>query len=185
MRFGREGATAEELLAEIGEEELVRVLRDLGEEPHARRVARAITRARLQHPIRTTGDLYRVVRAALGPGRGRIDPATRTFQALRIATNRELEGIPSAVEQAGRLLRPGGRLAVIAFHSLEDRLVKRAFRRLSGRCVCPPGTFACQCQPERLLEILTPKPVTAGPDELADNPRARSAKLRVAARRSG
>jgi 16S rRNA (cytosine1402-N4)-methyltransferase len=185
MRFGREGATAAELLVEIEEEALVRVLREFGEEPRAKRVARAIIRARLKQPIRTTGELHRIVRAALGPGRGRIDPATRTFQALRIATNRELETLPSAIDQAARLLRPGGHLAVIAFHSLEDRLVKRALRRLSGRCVCPPGTFACQCHPERLLEILTPKPVTAGPDELAQNPRARSAKLRVAARRSG
>jgi 16S rRNA (cytosine1402-N4)-methyltransferase len=185
MRFGSEGPTAAEILAEAREEELVQFLRDLGEEPHARRVARAIARARLRQPIRTTGELYRVVRAALGPGRGRIDPATRTFQALRIATNHELEGIPAAVEQAARLLSPGGRLAVIAFHSLEDRLVKRTLRRLSGRCVCPPGTFACQCHPERLLEVLTPKPVTPGPEELADNPRARSAKLRVAARSGG
>jgi 16S rRNA (cytosine1402-N4)-methyltransferase len=185
MRFGQEGATAAQVLSEIGEEALVRVLREFGEEPRAKRVARAILRARLQQPIRTTGELHRIVRAALGPGRGRIDPATRTFQALRIATNRELETLPSAIDQAARLLRPGGRLAVIAFHSLEDRLVKRALRRLSGRCVCPPGTFACQCQPERVLEILTPKPITPDPDELAHNPRARSAKLRVAARRSG
>jgi 16S rRNA (cytosine1402-N4)-methyltransferase len=185
MRFDSEGPTAAELLAEISEEELVRVLRDFGEEPHARRVARAITRARLRQPIRTTGELHRIVRAALGPARGRIDPTTRTFQALRIATNHELEGIPSAVDQAARLLRPGGRLAVIAFHSLEDRLVKRALRRLSGRCVCPPGSFACQCNPERLLTILTPKPVTATAAEVVHNPRARSAKLRVAVRRSG
>jgi 16S rRNA (cytosine1402-N4)-methyltransferase len=185
MRFGREGPTAAELLSDIEEEALVRVLREFGEEPRAKRVARAIVRARLKQPIRTTGALYRIVRSALGPGRGRIDPATRTFQALRIATNRELEALPSAIDQAARLLKPGGRLAVIAFHSLEDRLVKRALRRLSGRCVCPPGTFACQCQPEHLLEILTPKPVTPGADELAHNPRARSAKLRVAARRSG
>ena len=184
MRFGRSGESAAELLAEVGEEELVRVLREFGEEPRARRVARAIIRARLKQPIRTTGELHRVVRAALGPSRSRIDPATRTFQALRIATNRELEGIPDALEQAGRLLRPGGRMAVIAFHSLEDRLVKRTLRRLSGRCVCPPGTFACNCQPERLLEILTPRPLTADPEEVAENPRARSAKLRVAARRA-
>jgi 16S rRNA (cytosine1402-N4)-methyltransferase len=124
------------------------------------------------------------VHTALGRARGRIDPATRTFQALRIATNRELEGISPAIEQAARLLRPGGRLAVIAFHSLEDRLVKRALRHLSGRCVCPPGSFACSCQPERLLEILTPRPVTPDEAEVAANPRARSAKLR-AARRAG
>jgi len=184
MRFGPEGATAAELLAEAEEEELVQILRDLGEEPRARRVARAIVRARTKQPIRTTGELRQVVLSALGPSRGRIDPATRTFQALRIATNRELEGIAPAIEQAARLLRPGGRLAVIAFHSLEDRIVKRALRRLSGRCVCPPGSFACACQPERLLEILTPRPVTPGDAEVADNPRARSARLR-AARRAG
>jgi 16S rRNA (cytosine1402-N4)-methyltransferase len=185
MRFGRDGATVADLLTDIEEEELVRALREFGEEPRARRVARAIVRARQKQPIRTTGELNRVVHAALGQRRGRIDPSTRTFQALRIAINRELESIPSAIDQAARLLRPGGRLAVIAFHSLEDRLVKRALRRLSGRCVCPPGSFACQCRPDRLLEVLTPKPVTPGPEELADNPRARSAKLRVAARRSG
>ncbi len=185
MRFGHEGPTAAEILAEVGEEELVRFLRDLGEEPRARRVARAIAHARMRQPIRTTGELYRVVRAALGPGHGHIDPATRTFQALRIATNRELEGLPSALEQAAQLLRPGGHLAAIAFHSLEDRLVKRTLRRLSGRCVCPPGTLVCQCHPERLLEILTPKPVVPGPEELAENPRARSAKLRVAVRSGG
>lgn len=184
MRFGRDGATVADLLTDIEEEELVRTLREFGEEPRARRVARAIVRARQKQPIRTTGELRRVVHAALGQRRGRIDPSTRTFQALRIAVNRELESLPSALDQAARLLRPGGRLAVIAFHSLEDRLVKRALRRLSGRCVCPPGSFACQCRPDRLLEVLTPKPVTPGPEELADNPRARSAKLRVAARRS-
>ncbi|MBZ5588069.1 MAG: 16S rRNA (cytosine(1402)-N(4))-methyltransferase RsmH [Acidobacteriia bacterium] len=182
MRFGPGGTTAAEILADIGEEDLVRVLRDFGEEPRAKRVARAIVRARMKQAIRTTGELRQVVLSALGPARGRIDPATRTFQALRIATNRELEGIPPAIEQAARLLRPGGRLAVIAFHSLEDRLVKRALRHLSGRCVCPPGSFACSCQPERLLEILTPRPATPDEAEVADNPRARSAKLRVARR---
>jgi 16S rRNA (cytosine1402-N4)-methyltransferase len=184
MRFGPSGPTAADLVADLSEEELVGVLRDLGEEPRARRVARAIVRARLRRPLSTTGELRRVVHGALGTARGRIDPATRTFQALRIATNRELEGIPPALEQAARLLRPGGRLAVIAFHSLEDRLVKRALRHLSGRCVCPPGSFACSCQPERLLEILTSRPLTPDEAEVAANPRARSAKLR-AARRAG
>ncbi len=182
MRFGPDGPTAAQILAEAGEEELVRILRDLGEEPRARRVARAIARARTKQPIRTTGELRQVVLSALGPARGRIDPATRTFQALRIATNRELEGIPPAIEQAARLLRPGGRLAVIAFHSLEDRLVKRALRHLSGRCVCPPGGLGCTCQPEHLLDVLTPRPVTPDEVEVAANPRARSARLRVARR---
>jgi len=182
MRFGATGTTAAQILAQAGEEELVRVLREFGEEPRAKRVARAIVRARTKQAIHTTGELRRVVLSALGPARGRIDPATRTFQALRIATNRELEGISPAIEQSAHLLRPGGRLAVIAFHSLEDRLVKRALRHLSGRCVCPPGSFGCACQPERLLEILTPRPVTADDAEVAENPRARSAKLRAARR---
>ncbi len=182
MRFAPTGATAAELLATLSEEELVRVLRDFGEEPRARRVARAIARARAQRTLGTTAELRRVVVGALGPARGRIDPATRTFQALRIAVNGELEGIAPAVEQAARLLRPGGRLAVIAFHSLEDRLVKRTLRRLAGRCVCPPGAFACTCNPERLVEVLTPRPVTPSEQDVAANPRARSAKLRVARR---
>ncbi len=182
MRFGPGGTDAAQVLAEADEEELVRMLRDLGEEPRARRVARAIVRARTKQPIHTTGELRRVVLSALGPARRRIDPATRTFQALRIATNRELEGISPAIEQSARLLRPGGRLAVIAFHSLEDRIVKRTLRHLSGRCVCPPGSFGCTCQPERLLEVLTPHPVTPTDVEVADNPRARSARLRAARR---
>ena len=184
MRFSPSGPTAAELLADLGEEELVRILRDLGEEPRARRVARAIVRARSRQPVRTTGELRQAVLSALGPSRGRIDPATRTFQALRIATNRELEGIAPSVEQAARLLRSGGRLAVIAFHSLEDRIVKRTLRRLSGRCVCPPGTLDCACHPERLLEVLTPRPVIPDEAEVSANPRARSARLRVA-RRAG
>jgi 16S rRNA (cytosine1402-N4)-methyltransferase len=182
MRFGREGATAAELLAEISEEELVRVLREFGEEPRARRIARSIVRARLTREIRTTGELRRLVHAAVGSARGRIDPATRTFQAVRIATNRELEAIPSALDQAARLLRPGARLAIIAFHSIEDRIVKRSLRHLSGRCVCPPGSFGCTCRPERLLEVITAKPLTPGEPEVAGNPRSRSARLRVARR---
>jgi 16S rRNA (cytosine1402-N4)-methyltransferase len=182
MRFAADGPTAGDLVATLSEGELVHLLREFGEEPRARRVARAIVRARTEKPIRTTGELRRLVHRAIGSARGRTDPATRTFQALRIATNRELEGIPPAVEQAARLLRPSGRLAVIAFHSLEDRLVKRALRRLSGRCVCPPGSFACSCGPEPLLEVLTPRPLTPDEAEVAANPRARSARLRAARR---
>jgi 16S rRNA (cytosine1402-N4)-methyltransferase len=182
MRFSNQGPTAAEWLGRVAEDELVRALHDFGEEPRARRVARAILWARERGPITTTGELRRAVVSALGHG-GRIDPATRTFQAVRIAVNRELEGLPGALEAAARLLRPGGRLAVISFHSLEDRIVKLAFRRLSGRCICPPGMFPCQCHPEELVEIVTRKPIEADADEVAANPRARSAKLRVAARR--
>jgi len=183
MRFSGHGATAADLVADASEEDLVRIFRDLGEEPRALKVARSIVRARRVGTIRTTAELYRIVRPVLGARKGHVDPATRVFQALRIATNRELEGIAPALEGAVHMVRPAGRLAVIAFHSLEDRLVKRTFRRLSGRCVCPPGTFPCACRPERTLELVTPRPLRPAPAEVAANPRARSARLRVAERR--
>jgi len=184
MRFSGSGPDAAELLESIGEAELMQVLRDFGEEPRARRVARAIVRARERAPIATTGELHRIVRAALGRGRGRIDPATRTFQAIRIATNRELDELPGSLEGAAHLLKPLGRLAVIAFHSIEDRIVKQSFRRLSGRCVCPPGQMVCECGPKQLLEVLTRKPVRPSSAETDANPRARSSRLRVAERRA-
>jgi len=183
MRFSGSGETARDLLADAEEEDLVRIFRDYGEEPRALRVARSIVRARQQGPITTTGELYRIVRPALGGRKGRIDPATRVFQALRIATNRELEVIAPALAGASHLLRPAGRLAVIAFHSLEDRVVKRTLRRLSGRCICPVGTFPCACGPEETLELVERRAIRPGPAEMEANPRARSARLRVAARR--
>lgn len=185
MRFSGEGLTAAELLASATEGELVEILRDFGEEPRARRIARAVVKARVQQPIRTTGDLRQLVSRALAGQRGKIDPATRTFQALRIAVNGELPRIPPSLERAARRLAPAGRLAAIAFHSLEDRRVKQTLRRLSGRCVCPPGTPACRCQPEFLLELLTRRPVRPEPEEVRTNPRARSARLRAAFRREG
>jgi 16S rRNA (cytosine1402-N4)-methyltransferase len=183
MRFAPHGMTAAELLSTLGEDELVHILRAYGEEPRARRVARAVVRAQAQAPIRTTGELRRIVIGALGPARRGIDPATRTFQALRIATNRELEDLPAALDQAVRVLAPGGRLAVIAFHSLEDRLVKLTLRRLSGQCVCPPGASECVCRPEQILTLVTRRPLRPDAAEIAGNPRARSARLRVAERR--
>jgi 16S rRNA (cytosine1402-N4)-methyltransferase len=183
MRFSGAGDTACDVLADASEEDLVRIFRDFGEEPRALRVARSIVRARQQGPILTTGQLHRVVRPALGERKGRIDPATRVFQALRIATNRELEGIEPALATAAHLLRPAGRLAVIAFHSLEDRLVKHTLRRLSGRCVCPPGTRFCTCNPEPTLELVERRVIRPSAEEMDGNPRARSARLRVAARR--
>jgi 16S rRNA (cytosine1402-N4)-methyltransferase len=183
MRFSKEGMSAAELVAELGEEDLARIFFEYGDEPRSRRVARFIVEARRREPIRTTGQLRRIVAAALGRRGGRTDPATRTFQALRIATNHELERLPRSLEQAARLLSPGGRLAAIAFHSLEDRIVKRTLRHLSGRCVCPPGHGPCTCRPEALLEVLTPRPIAPSAEEARENPRARSAKLRVAQRR--
>ena len=184
MRFSGEGMTAAELLASADERELERILREFGEEPFARRIARAIAHARDRGEVQSTKELHRLVLAVVKHRRGAIDPATRTFQALRIAINQELSGLPSALNQAAAALRPAGRLAVIAFHSLEDRVVKRTFRHLSGRCVCAPGTPMCSCSPRSLLEIRTAHPIRPGDDELAANPRARSARLRVAERRS-
>ncbi len=182
MRFSGEGMSAEELLRDASEADLARIIRDFGEEPRARRIARFIVNARTTAPIRTTAQLQRLVASALGGRRGRTDPATRTFQALRIAVNQELEGIPGAIEGAARRLRHRGRLAAISFHSLEDRLVKRTLLHLSGRCVCPPGTPMCHCDPENLLRVLTRRPLVADENETDRNPRARSAKLRVAER---
>ena len=184
MRFSGAGTTAGELLATMSEEELVRMLREWGEEPRARRVARAIVQSRARAPLRTTKELRNLVAASIGRAGGRIDPATRVFQALRIATNRELDGIGPALESAARRLAPAGRLAVIAFHSLEDRIVKQTLRRLSGRCACPPELPACRCGAEPLLDIVTPRPLRPSDEETLGNPRARPARLRVAERRS-
>lgn len=184
MRFSSSGPTAAQWLREVPEDELVTALWELGEEPRARRVARAIVRAREREGVLTTGQLRRIVWSALGHPRSRIDPATRTFQAIRMAVNRELESLPVAIDAAARRLAPGGRLVVIAFHSLEDRIAKHTMRRLSGRCVCPPGAFGCQCNPEQVLTVLTPRPVRAEESEAEANPRARSARLRAAERRA-
>lgn len=184
MRMGADGPTAAELVNTLDEGELMDILRRYGEEPRARAVARAIGRARREAPITTTGQLSRLVRAVVRHG-GRIDPATRTFQALRIAVNDELGQIERFVEPAVRALAPGGRLAVISFHSLEDRIVKHTLRRLEGRCVCPPGLPECRCRPEALVRSLTRGVVTPTAAEVDANPRARSARLRVAERLEG
>ena len=164
------GDTAAELLARVGEEDLANLIYRYGEERFSRRIARAIVDARHEAPVDTTGRLAAIVRRAV-PRRGsmRIDPATRTFQALRIWVNRELEGLDRFVETAARRLRVGARLVVITFHSLEDRVVKHTLRALDRGAV-------------QLVTVLTKKPVVAGDAELAANPRARSAKLRAAER---
>ena len=158
--------TAADLLAGLDEEELATVIFEYGEERYSRRIARAIVQARAASPVATTGQLARIVRRAI-PVRGhqRIDPATRTFQALRIRVNRELDGLDKFLASAARRLMAGGRLTVIAFHSLEDRVVKHTFRALA--------------QAEKAIRILTKRPIEAGDDEVARNPRARSAKLRA------
>ncbi len=183
MRMGRDGPSAADLLAGVEEEELMRILWDYGEERAARAIARAIVRHRATSPIRSTGQLSAIVREVLGSGRrGRVDPATRTFQALRIAVNDELGELERFVEPAVRTLAAGGRLAVISYHSLEDRIVKHTLRRLEGRCVCPPDLPRCVCAPERVARVLTPRPVRPDDAEVDANPRARSARLRAAER---
>ncbi len=186
MRMGTTGPTAAQLLAELDEEELVRILREYGEERRARAIAREIVRRRNEAPVETTADLVAVILRVLGPARrGRVHPATRTFQALRIAVNDELGELERFLEPAVRSLRPGGRLAVIAFHSLEDRIVKHTLQRLSGRCSCPPGVPECRCGARTLVRVLTRRPERPTEEETAANPRARSARLRAAERLEG
>ena len=182
MRMGSEGETAAELLERVEWEELVTILRDYGEERRARAIARAIVKGREQSPLRTTGELSRLVQKVVGNRERRIHPATRTFQALRIAVNDELGQLERFLEPAVRALRPGGRIAVISFHSLEDRIVKHTFRRLAGRCTCPPGLPVCRCDPQRVVTVVTRSAVRPDEDEVTRNPRARSARLRVAER---
>jgi 16S rRNA (cytosine1402-N4)-methyltransferase len=160
------GKTAADLLRDVEEEDLANVIFQYGEERYSRRIARAIVHARRTAPVASTSQLAELVRRAI-PTRGhqRIDPATRTFQALRIWVNRELEGLDTFLIAAARRLLAGARLAVIAFHSLEDRIVKHTFRALG--------------QDRETIRILTKRPIEAGPDEVARNPRARSAKLRA------
>ncbi len=175
--------TAEALLARLDETGLARLLRDLGEEPQARAIARAIVRERASSPVRSTARLAEiVVRAARFQGRSRIHPATRTFMALRIAVNDELRGLEAFVEDAVSCLRPGGRIAVISFHSLEDRPVKTALRRLAAGCVCPPDLPACACGRTAAVRLVSRRAIRPSAAEIAQNPRASSARLRVAER---
>lgn len=179
MRLDRSrGQSAGDLVNHLPEAELADLLWCYGEERRARRIARAIVAAR---PLTGTGQLAEVVTRTVGR-RERIHPATRTFQALRIAVNDELGALSEALPQARDLLRSKGRLAVIAFHSLEDRLVKQFFRQEEKDCVCPPDTPVCVCQHRPTLKVLTPKPVRPQADEVARNPRSRSARLRIAER---
>lgn len=172
MRFDptSDQPTAADLLNSLPEAELEQLLRDYGEEPRARRVARTIVQRRVATPLVRTGDLVAAVIAALGPARGRIHPATRTFQAIRIAVNDELRALEAGLEAAIRVLAPGGRIAVISFHSLEDRIVKWRFRQWAETS----GAVR--------LSILTRKPLVPDEEEMRRNPRARSAKLRAAQR---
>jgi 16S rRNA (cytosine1402-N4)-methyltransferase len=182
MRFSPDTpVTAADLVNDLPESELADLIYRYGEERRSRQIARALVRAR---PLQTTTQLAETIARAVG-GRGKaeaIHPATRTFQALRIAVNEELQAIETALPQAVAALAPGGRLAVIAFHSLEDRIVKQYFRRESQDCICPPEQPVCTCGHKASIEIITRRPVVPTQAEAQANPRARSARLRVAER---
>jgi 16S rRNA (cytosine1402-N4)-methyltransferase len=183
MRMDAEGEeeTAAELLARLPEEEIARIIYEYGEERRSRRIARWIVERRERgEPLQTTGELASLVARAVGHKRtDKIHPATRTFQALRIAVNRELEDLEQFIETSVGLLEPEGRLAIISFHSLEDRIVKRTLRRLSGQCECDPRMPRCVCGARKAVELLTRRPVVPTEVEIEENPRARSAKLRA------
>ena len=174
--------TARELVNEADERELALIFRRYGEERYARQIARAIVRRRVERPFERTGDLVDTIKQAIPtPARfGEGHPAKRVFQALRIAVNDELGSLEAALPAAVGMLRPGGRIAVISFHSLEDRIVKRFFRGLARGCTCPPEFPICNCGKEPVLRELTRRPVRPSSREVEANPRAASAKLRVA-----
>ncbi|SNB47809.1 16S rRNA (cytosine(1402)-N(4))-methyltransferase RsmH [Geobacter sp. DSM 9736] len=176
------GVTAADIVNNESREELIRIIREYGEERWASRIASAIVRARETLPVTSTLQLAELVKGAIPrpAWEDRIHPATRTFQGLRIAVNDELGSIRRGLPAAMQLLNRGGRAVVISFHSLEDRIVKDTFRSFTGRCTCPRDLPVCVCGQSAAVRILTAKPVRAGEDEIAANPRARSARLRAA-----
>ncbi|HEY0427104.1 MAG TPA: 16S rRNA (cytosine(1402)-N(4))-methyltransferase RsmH [Pyrinomonadaceae bacterium] len=181
MNVDSDAETAAELLENLSEEEIADIIYKYGEERFSRRIARRIVWKReIGEPIKTTKELAETVEKATGRGRkDKIHPATRTFQALRIAVNQELEILEEFIRDSIDILKKDGRLVLITFHSLEDRIVKQTMQKLSGKCFCPPRAPRCTCGTQREIEILTKKPVVADEKELAENPRARSAKLRA------
>ncbi len=184
MRMDRSGSgiTAEEVVNSFSREELIRIFREYGEERWSKRIAALITARRNQRRITTTAQLVDIIKAAVpAAGSEKKHPARRCFQALRIYVNGELEQLRSALPQMTALLKKGGRLCVISYHSLEDRMVKSFIKDKTGQCNCPPGFPVCRCAAEeQTLKAVTRKPVFPSPEEIADNPRARSARLRVA-----
>ncbi len=183
MRFDPEGLTrADDLVNHLDTDELANLLYQYGEERKSRQVARAIVNAR---PIHTTTQLAQVVARTTSGGQSGIHPATRTFQALRIAVNGELDALEGVLPQTITALAPGGRLAVISFHSLEDRIVKQFIRQESRDCICPPRQPVCTCGHKATLREITVKPIRPQGDEIRKNPRSRSARLRIAERIEG
>ena len=182
MRFNPEqGLAASDIVNRFSEQELAKLIGTYGEERHSRRIARYIARNR---PITTTGELAQLVQQAsvASSRRSKIHPATRTFMALRIAVNSELQNLELALKQTPNLLRPGGRLAVISYHSLEDRIVKQFMRYAASSCVCPPGTIICRCGHVPTLKLIARKVIKPTTLEIESNPRSRSARLRIAER---
>ena len=177
----REEKTAKDIVNQYSEQELFRLIREYGEEPFAKNIAKHIVLSRALKPIETTGELTEIIKAAI-PAKIRAKgghPAKRTFQALRIELNRELEVLEESLDQMIDLLNPGGRLAVITFHSLEDRIVKTRFRTSEAPCICPPEFPVCVCGRKSKGHVVTRKPVLPGRAEMEENPRSKSAKLRV------
>jgi len=175
------GETAADLLNELPEDELERIIRDYGEERWAKRIAAFIVRARQETRIETTFKLVDIIKGAVPKAKWeeRIHPATRTFQAIRIAVNSELDNLEKGLRAALDRLKPGGRGVVISFHSLEDRIVKHIFREYAAGCICPRNFPVCACNNKPKLRVLTGKPISASPQENDGNPRSRSAKLRA------
>ncbi len=181
MDPGSGGETAADLLASLGQDEIANIIYQYGEERHSRRIAKWIVEKRTAGtPVETTFELAELVRRAVPRSpKDQIPPATRTFQALRIAVNRELEILEKFISDSIDLLSPDGVLAIITFHSLEDRIVKHAFQHHAGKCSCPPRIPQCVCGAVKRVEVLTKKPVLPADDERNENPRSRSAKLRA------
>jgi len=182
MRFNPEqGLAASDIVNRFSEQELAKLIERYGEERHSRRIARYIAQNR---PITTTGELAQLVQQAsiASSRRSKIHPATRTFMALRIAVNSELQNLELALKQTTNLLRPGGRLAVISYHSLEDRIVKQFMRYAASSCVCPPETIICRCGHVPTLKLISRKVIKPTTLEIESNPRSRSARLRIAER---
>jgi 16S rRNA (cytosine1402-N4)-methyltransferase len=178
MRFNPdEQLTAADIVNRMPEAKLAQLILIYGEESQANKIAKSIVASR---PVADTADLASIIAATVGENFGKINPATKTFQALRIAVNRELDHLTSALEQTLHCLAPGGRLAVISYHSLEDRIVKNFMLRETRACICPADLPQCRCQHEPCLEIISRHPITPSDSEIEKNPRSRSARLRVA-----
>jgi len=185
MSADEDTPNARDIINTYGESELADLIWKYGEERYSRRIAGAIVKRRSKSPIETTGELADIVIHAI-PGKSRwrqdIHPATRTFQAIRIEVNRELEAVEKGIPAAIEVLNVGARVCAISFHSLEDRIVKQTFRRYAGHCECPPKLPECVCGAKKMVRIVTRKPVTPSAEEITENPRGRSSKLRCAER---